>query len=100
MSFKITGANHGQAATVSGEFELHPSLNIVAQIRHRTTFHPTMKKPDPDQFAKAVLWQLAGVRSELATARANIEMIQAKLGMPSSEKFVEECFARDAESQM
>jgi len=30
---KITGANHGQAATIAGKFMLYPRLPVVAQFR-------------------------------------------------------------------
>lgn len=36
---KITGAKHGQAVTVAGEFLPCPRLPVVAQFRRSATYH-------------------------------------------------------------
>ena len=59
-----------------------------------------MAQPNPEQFAKAVLWQLAGIRAELASARAQLDMVQDKMGMIPSPEFVQEAIDRDKATQL
>jgi hypothetical protein len=45
-----------------------------------------MSEPNPDQFAKVVLWHLAGLRAELASMSTRLDTMEARVwGVPSEE---------------
>ena len=46
-----------------------------------------MSKPDPEQFARVVLWHLAGLRAEIAEISGRLARLEAfHLGAPSDEQ--------------
>jgi hypothetical protein len=44
-----------------------------------------MSNPDPEKFAKVVLWHLAGVRAEIAAIETRLAVLEARIagGVPS-----------------
>ncbi len=55
-----------------------------------------MPTPDAEEFARTVLWHLAGLRAEVAS----LHVLQAAAGRPVTTEFVQKCVERDRESQM
>ena len=58
-----------------------------------------MTKPDPEAFARAVLWHLAGLRAEVASLHVQLHDLQEAAGRPITESFVQECIDRDRAKQ-
>jgi hypothetical protein len=58
-----------------------------------------MSKPDPEAFARAVLWHLSGLRAEVSSLHVAIHDLQERAGSPITASFVQECIARDRAKQ-
>ena len=44
-----------------------------------------MPNPNPEQFARVLLWQIVSARFEIASLKAQIDALQHKLGHPPKE---------------
>jgi len=58
-----------------------------------------MAQPNPEAFARAVLWHLAGLRAEVASLHVQLHDLQEAAGRPIIESFVKECVERDRSKQ-
>lgn len=59
-----------------------------------------MPTPDAEEFARTVLWHLAGLRAEIASLNVRIHDLQEAAGRPITTEYVQECIDRDRKSQM
>jgi hypothetical protein len=59
-----------------------------------------MPTPDAEEFARTVLWHLAGLRAEIASLNVRIHDLQEAAGRPITTEYVQQCIERDQKSQM
>ena len=59
-----------------------------------------MERPSPEEFAKTVLWHLAGLRAEVASLHVQLLDLQEAAGRPISTAFAQECIDRDRAKQL
>jgi hypothetical protein len=59
-----------------------------------------MPTPDAEEFARTVLWHLAGLRAEVASLHVQLHDLQEAAGRPVTADFVKRCVDRDRQSQM
>jgi hypothetical protein len=59
-----------------------------------------MPTPDAEEFARTVLWHLAGLRAEVASLNVQLHDLQEAAGRPVTTEFVQKCVERDRKSQM
>jgi hypothetical protein len=59
-----------------------------------------MTQPNPEQFAKAVLWHLSGLRADLASVKAQLDLIQDSMGMASSAEVLQAILERERQTQL
>ncbi len=59
-----------------------------------------MPTPDAEEFARTVLWHLAGLRAEVASLHVQLHDLQEAAGRPVTTEFAQKCVERDRESQM
>ena len=58
-----------------------------------------MPTPNAEEFARTVLWHLAGLRAEVASLAVQLHDLQEAAGRPVTDKWVLECVARDRKMQ-
>lgn len=58
-----------------------------------------MSQPNPQAFARAVLWHLSGLRAEVASLHVALHDLQERAGSPITPKFLQESIDRDRASQ-
>jgi len=58
-----------------------------------------MSQPNPQAFARAVLWHLSGLRAEVASLHVALHDLQERAGSPITPEFVQECIDRDRAKQ-
>jgi hypothetical protein len=59
-----------------------------------------MSKPDPEQFARVVLWHLAGLQADIANLNVRLDEIQTAVHNPASKALVQETEKQAAATQL
>ena len=58
-----------------------------------------MSKPNAEEYARVMLWHIAGLRAEVASMHVALHDLQAQAGSPITTEFVQECIDRDRAKQ-